>query len=145
QVGRLWDALERLGMWDDTLIIVSADHGEMLGDHGLRQKLGYWEESYFIPCIVRDPSRPEAHGTVVERFTENVDIMPTILDAIGVTVPAQCDGFPLTPFLAGDEPGRWRAAAHWEFDWRGYILRQMPTEWPWNRAPERFNLAALRT
>ena len=43
-------------MWDDTLIIVTADHGEMLGDHGLREKLGYWEQSYAIPCIVRDPS-----------------------------------------------------------------------------------------
>ena len=52
------------GRWDDTLIVVTADHGEMLGDHGLQQKLGYWEESYAIPCIVRDPSRPDdaRHG-----------------------------------------------------------------------------------
>jgi arylsulfatase A-like enzyme len=145
QMGRLWDALERLGMWDDTLVLVTADHAEMLGDHGLRQKLGYWEQSYFIPCIVRDPSRAAAHGTVVDRFTENVDVMPTICDAIGVPVPSQCDGFPLTPFLAGETPRRWRTAAHWEFDWRGYLLRQVPVEWPWDRALERAHLATLRT
>ena len=51
--------------------------------------------------IVRDPRHPEAHGTVVSDFTENVDVFPTICDAIGIDVPAQCDGMPLTPFLAG--------------------------------------------
>ena len=108
------------------MIIVTADHGEMLGDHGLREKVGYWEQSYAIPCIVRDPSHPANHGTVVERFTENVDVMPTICEAIGVPVPAQCDGYPLTPFLAGERPPWWRSAAHWEFDWRGYLIRAVP-------------------
>ena len=126
--------------------MVTADHGEMLGDHGLQQKLGYWEESYAIPCIVRDPSRPDAHGTVVERFTENVDVMPTICDAIGLPVPAQCDGYPLTPFLAGEQPPWWRTSAHWEFDWRGDLHpRRCPVEWPWDRTLERQHLATLRT
>jgi arylsulfatase A-like enzyme len=145
QLGRLWDALERLGMWDDTLIVVTSDHGEMLGDHGLREKLGYWEQSYWIPLIVRDPLHRETHGTVVERFTENVDVMPTICDAIGVPVPSQCDGYPLTPFLAGERPQWWRTAAHWEYDWRGHVLRQVPAEWPWDRTLERQHLATLRT
>ena len=145
QLGRLWDALERLGMWDDTLIVVTADHAEMLGDHGLRDKLGYWEQSYFIPCIVRDPSRRDMHGTVVDRFTENVDVMPTICEAIGVPVPSQCDGYPLTPFLSGERPPWWRTAAHWEFDWRGYVLRHVPVDWPWDRTLERQHLATLRT
>ena len=123
QLGRLWGALRGLGVWDDTVVIVTADHGEMLGDHGLREKVGYWEQSYAIPCIVRDPSHPATHGTVVEHFTENVDVMPTICDTIGVPVPAQCDGYPLTPFLTGERPPWWRAAAHWEFDWRGYLIR----------------------
>jgi len=145
QLGRLWDALRRSGAWDDTVIIVTADHGEMLGDHGFREKLGYWEQSYFIPCIVRDPSHPESHGAVVEQFTENVDVMPTICDAIGVPVPSQCDGYPLTPFLSGQQPRWWRTAAHWEFDWRGYVVRHVPVEWPWDRTLERQHLATLRT
>ena len=104
QLGRLWKALEDRGLWDDTLIIVTADHGEQLGDHGLIQKGGFFEASYHIPCIIRDPRRPKAHGTVVERFTENVDILPTLCEAMGVAIPAQCDGLPLTPFLAGEDP-----------------------------------------
>lgn len=118
QVGRILDHLERTGAWDDTIIVLSADHAEMLGDHGLLGKLGYWEQSYAIPCIVRDPRCPATHGTVVDRFTENVDVMPTICALTGVDVPAQCDGRSLVPFLDGRSPDDWRDAAHWEFDWR---------------------------
>ena len=57
QLGRVWQTLRDLGAWDDTLIVVTADHGEQLGDHGLIQKLGYWESSYHIVGIVRDPGR----------------------------------------------------------------------------------------
>jgi arylsulfatase A-like enzyme len=145
QVGRLCEALQRSGQWDDTVIVITSDHGEMLGDHGLKEKLGYWEQSYAIPCIVRDPSRPAAHGNVVERFTENVDLMPTICEAIGVPVPAQCDGYPLTPFLDDEIPDRWRTAAHWEFDWRSMLIGSVPQEWPWDRTLERQHLAVLRT
>ncbi len=144
QLGRLWKALEDRGLWDDTLIIVTADHGEQLGDHGLIQKGGFFEASYHIPCIIRDPRRPKAHGAVVERFTENVDILPTLCEAMGLPVPAQCDGLPLTPFLAGEDPPWWREAAHWEFDWRGAAIPLGPHQWPWDRRLERQNLAVRR-
>lgn len=144
QMGRLWAALRRLEMWDDTMVVITSDHGEMLGDHGLMGKLGYWEQSYAIPCIVRDPRKPAGHGGVVDRFTENVDLMPTICEALDVAVPAQCDGYPLTPFLDGSEPPWWRDAAHWEFDWRGELIRAVASEWPWDRTLERQNLAVVR-
>ena len=54
-------------MWDDTLIIVTADHGEMLGDHGLREKLGYWEESYCDPrasCATHRSPRRTARSSI---------------------------------------------------------------------------------
>ncbi len=145
EVGRLLAELRRLGQWDDTVVVVTSDHGEMLGDHGLKEKLGYWEQSYAIPCIVRDPRLADGHGTVVEAFTENVDVMPTICDAIGVPVPTQCDGYPLTAFLAGEARDRWRLAAHWEYDWRAMLIGAVPHEWPWERTLERQHLAVHRT
>jgi arylsulfatase A-like enzyme len=145
EVGRLFEALRQHGQWDDTVIIVTSDHGEMLGDHGLKEKLGYWEQSYAVPCIVRDPRLVDGHGSVVDEFTENVDVMPTICDSIGVPVPAQCDGFPLTPFLQGEVPHRWRRATHWEYDWRGMLIDVAPHEWPWDRTLERQHLAVHRT
>lgn len=144
QVGLLRAALERLGQWDDTVVIVTADHGEQAGDHGLLEKLGFFESSYHIPCIVRDPSRPAAHGSVVDRFTENVDVLPTICDTIGAETPIQCDGWSLTPFLGGDEPEHWRSAAHWEYDWRDLFIDGLT---PPRTDPrlERQNASTLRT
>ena len=62
QLGRVWDVLARTGQFDDTVVVVTSDHGEMLGDHGLKEKLGYWEQSYHVLGIVRDP-RPPARPT----------------------------------------------------------------------------------
>ncbi|MFM8553815.1 MAG: sulfatase-like hydrolase/transferase [Acidimicrobiales bacterium] len=145
ELGRLFEHLRRTGKWDDTVVVVTADHAELLGDHGLREKVGYWETSQHIPCIIRDPRHGGSAGAVVERFTENVDIMPTLCDAMGIPVPHQCDGFPLTPFLRGEEPPVWRDAAHWEYDWR-FALVQLGAEvpWPWKRSLEKLTLCVHR-
>jgi arylsulfatase A-like enzyme len=148
QLGRLFDALRAAGTWSRTLVVVTADHAELLGDHGLLGKLGYWEQSYATPCIVRDPAQPAGHGSVVTLFTENVDVMPTICEAIGLPVPAQCDGSALTSFLAGAPPTEWRTAAHWEFDWRAELVQAglaQPDAPPWDRTLARHNLTTLRT
>ena len=145
QLGRLWDFLRDRGEWERTLIVVTADHAEMLGEHGLKQKVGYWGSSYHIVGIVRDPRLPAGFGTVVDDFTENVDLLPTICAAIGQPVPMQCDGMPLTPFLRGERPPRWRTAAHWEYDWRDVVLRRGVGPWPDDRRPERYQLTVLRT
>ena len=103
RLGQLFDYLDRTGLAADTLVVVTGDHGEMGGDHWLLEKLGYWDESYHVPLIVRDP-RPAAdgaRGTVVRHFTESVDLLPTICEWLGIDVPAQADGWPLTPFLHG--------------------------------------------
>lgn len=104
QLGRVWDKLADLGMWENTMIIITADHGEQLGDHGLKEKLGFFPQSYHILGLVRDPRNTKQHGTVVDKFTENIDIFPTIADALEQPVPLQCDGLPLTPFLTGATP-----------------------------------------
>ena len=144
QLGRIWDALDRTGQWDDTIIIVTADHAELLGDHGLKEKVGYWETSQHIVSIIRDPHHADVHGTVVDRFTENVDIMPTICEFVGVPVPVQCDGSPLTAFLRGEEPTTWRDRAHWEYDWRSSLIPVYPTDDPRKRHLETMNLAVHR-
>jgi len=120
QFGRLLDLLEADGTIDDTMIVVTSDHGEMLGDHWLLQKLGWWDASFHVPLIVHDPRR-DAHNTrglVLDAFTENIDVMPTILEWIGLEVPLQCDGASVLPWVHGDPPTRWRDAVHWEWDFR---------------------------
>jgi arylsulfatase A-like enzyme len=147
ELGRLFDHLRASGRWDRTVVIVTADHGEQLGDHGLIQKAGFYEPSYHIVGFVRDPRHAATAGRVVDAPTENVDILPTICDVIGVPIPAQCDGFPLTPFLRGEEPPTWRNAAHWEWDWRAATIERMrgAPEWPWDRRLEQRSLAVRRS
>ncbi|HEY6597815.1 MAG TPA: alkaline phosphatase family protein [Pseudomonadales bacterium] len=120
-VGRLIGHLKASGQYDDTLIIFTSDHGEQMGDHWLLGKCGYFEQSYHIPLIVRDPraAADATRGRVVDAFTENVDIMPTLLDWLGIAVPSACDGRSLMPFLTDAHPPHaWREEAHWEFDFR---------------------------
>jgi arylsulfatase A-like enzyme len=143
QLARVWAALAQRGEWDNTVIVVTADHGEQLGDQGLVQKAGFYESSYAVLGIVRDPRCN--HVGVVDEFTENVDIMPTLCDAMGAPVPAQCDGFPLTPFLRGERPASWRDAAYYEWDWRDVFIPHGDHEWPWDRRLERQNLAVRRS
>ncbi len=118
QVGRLLDHLDETGAASDTIVVLTADHGEQLGDHWLLQKLGFFDESYHVPLIVRWPDAAAEPGSTVDAFTEHVDLMPTILDLIGRTTPTSCDGSSLRPFLDGVTPSRWRAEAHWEWDFR---------------------------
>ena len=132
QVGRLLTALDELGATDETVVVVTSDHGEMLGDHGLMSKLGFHDQAFYIPLIVRAPGGTGIEtactggaGQVVEGFTENIDVMPTVLDLAGAEVPRQCQGRSLRPFLDGSVadgglPDGWRNAAHWEFDFRAW-------------------------
>jgi arylsulfatase A-like enzyme len=144
-LGRIWQRLRERGEWENTVIVITADHGEQLCDQGLVQKAGFFESSYHIIGIVRDPSHPEGFGRVVDAFTENVDIMPTLCGMLDQPVPLQCDGMPLTPWLRGETPTNWRDEAHWEWDWRDAFIPMGAPLWPVDRRLERQNLASLRT
>jgi len=107
-IGRLLDYLKDSGQYEDTLIVVTADHGEMLGDHYAWGKQTVYDPSFRVPLIIRDPERRQAAGTVVEALTESVDIAPTILDWIGQAIPPAFDGRSLLPFVRGTPPAGWR-------------------------------------
>jgi arylsulfatase A-like enzyme len=117
-LGRLVAALKTSGELDRTLVLVTADHGEMLGDHWLLGKAGFFPQPFQVPLIVVDPSPGAVRGRVVEAFTEHVDLMPTILERIGLQPPRQCDGRSLVSWLEGASPADWRQAAHYEHDFR---------------------------
>ena len=143
QLGRLRAELEARGEWDSTIVVVTSDHAELLGDHGLKNKGGFFEQSQHIVGIVRDPRRV-AKGVVVSAFTENVDIMPTLCELLGEDVPLQCDGRSLVPFLDGDEPRDWRDAAHWEYDWSPVVLPMGDFPWPRDRRLSTYSVSVRR-
>lgn len=119
-LGRLFAWLRATGRWDDTIIVVASDHGEQLGDHHVLHKLGWFDASYHVPLIVRDPRRrlDGARGRVVHQPTENVDILPTLLHLLDAEIPLQCDGRSLLPWLQGETPDAWRTEVFFEFDFR---------------------------
>jgi arylsulfatase A-like enzyme len=145
QLGRVWNALRDSGQWDNTIVIVTSDHGEQLGDHGMVQKMGWFEESFHIPLIVRDPRTSQTGGGVVEVFTEAVDVFPTLCELIDVPVPRQCDGRSLRPFLEGEEPEEWRDAVYWEFDWRFFTAGRDGAKWPEDRRSVGHQLTVRRS
>lgn len=107
QIGRLMKFLRGNRLDEDTLIIFTSDHGDMLGDHHLWRKTYGYEGSAHVPLIVRLPAGMQAQ---TERSSDAVtclqDIMPTILSACAVPIPDSVDGRSLLPLMAGDRTGR---------------------------------------
>lgn len=100
-VGMLIEELKRQGMYDDTLIVFTSDHGEMLGSHGLWQKMCMYEESVRTPLAIKFPAaaniRPRAVGAPVSA----VDVFPTLCDALGLEAPEGLSGRSLMPLVRG--------------------------------------------
>jgi arylsulfatase A-like enzyme len=138
-LGRLFASLRRTGVWDRTLVVVTSDHGEMAGEHWLWGKDGYFEGSFHVPLLVRDPIG--AKGARVDAFTESVDVMPTILEWLGRR-PPPADGRSLMPFLRGEVPADWRREAHWEWDFRD--RRKPAAQTTLGLGDDEANLAVLR-
>ena len=99
QVGRILDELDELGLRDNTIVVVSSDHGDMLGSHGTRLKRKPWEESIRVPGIVRHPGAPAGRET--DALFSHVDIAPTLLSLCELPVPAEMQGASLAPVVLG--------------------------------------------
>ncbi len=109
QVGRLLDALDRLGLSDRTVVILWGDHGWHLGDHGFWCKHTNYEQAARAPLILRAPGR-RAAGARPDALVEFVDIYPTLCDLCGIPKPAELEGTSMAPLH--DDPKRpWERAA----------------------------------
>jgi arylsulfatase A-like enzyme len=118
-LGRLFDAMDRAGRFDDTLVVFTSDHGDFLGDHWLGEKELFFDTVQRVPFIVVDPSRDadRTRGGVDARFVESVDVVPTILDALGLEAPRhRIEGRSLLPLLRGAATA-WRDTVFSELDW----------------------------
>lgn len=107
-LGKLLAALDRLGLSDNTFIILMGDNGWFMGEHGFTSKVLPYEESIRVPFIV---SGPDLKGTVCDELILNADIAPTFLDIAGIPVPDNMHGRSLVPLLNGET-----------VDWRQSIL-----------------------
>jgi len=120
EFGRLLDELEATGRMADTLIVVTSDHGDYLGDHWMGEKDLFHDPSARIPLIVYDPRQAAdaTRGTVCDALVEAIDLAPTFVQAVGAAVPGHIlEGRSLQPLLHGQTPQDWRAAVVSEYDW----------------------------
>lgn len=141
-IGRLIAWLKDSGRYDDTLIVLTADHGEMLGDYGLWGKQSFHDACFHVPLIIRHPES-NVRGNVMTDPTESVDVSPTILDCLGVDVPHSMDGISLKPYLFGDIPKLRREHSFSELTFGNPVS---PTRWQshLNLPLDAANLAILR-
>lgn len=109
QVGRLFGELKRLGMADNTVVLFTADHGNMLGDRGRWFKGLQYEGSARVPLLWRGPKgSKERGGRVVNKVIENTDLMPTILEAAGLPEPEGVQGRSFLKLAATGRDDNWK-------------------------------------
>ena len=113
QVGRLLDVLERKGLREETIVVVTTDHGFSDGQHGYWGKHNMWDVALHVPLILHVPGLTPSAATT-QRLSEHVDLYPTLCDLCGLSTPDFVEGTSLVPLL--EDPGRpWKEAV---FAWR---------------------------
>jgi uncharacterized sulfatase len=158
QIGRVLDAVDRLGLRDNTVIVFWSDHGYHLGEHGLWFKQSCFEEVARIPLIISVPGLKSA-GQASPRLAELVDLYPTLADVAGLTPPPGLQGFSLRPLLLNptaswehpaftqvqrpEGPGHTVRTGHWRYtQWNGGAKGEELYDQE-NDPQELHNLAAL--
>ena len=106
QLGRLFGHLEAAGLLENTVVVVTSDHGESLFEHGLVGHSSLYDHDLLIPLVIAAPIEP-ARGRRVSAQVRSVDIAPTLMELAGLAPLASIDGSSLVPFLRGEAaPGR---------------------------------------
>jgi iduronate 2-sulfatase len=107
QLGRVLDALDRLELWDDTVVVFTSDHGYHMGEHQLWQKTTLFENSARVPMLIAAPGFDATRGRRSGAVAELIDIYPTLADLAGLAAPSQLMGASLRPQLENvNAPGR---------------------------------------
>ena len=101
-VGAILDKLESLGLSDNTIVVFTSDHGDMMGAHRMVAKGVMYEEAVRIPFLLRDPRITTSQRIINERISQ-IDIVPTLLDLMGREIPGYLQGKSLVPALEQDE------------------------------------------
>jgi arylsulfatase A-like enzyme len=97
QIGRILDRLRETGRLDDTIVVYTSDHGDLLGSHGMCDKQTFYQESAHIPFIARWPGRIPAGSR--DQLLGIADMAPTILGLVGLALPGEIDGRDLSACL----------------------------------------------
>lgn len=122
QIGKLLDYLDEAGLRDDTIVVYTADHGEMLGDFGLYFKSNFYNGSVRVPLII-SYLRKLAGGRTSDALVGLQDLMPTMLSLAGHPLEERVDGHDLTSVLLQDRPVRdYYIAQCGETPWQKYMV-----------------------
>lgn len=133
-VGRILDALEASGQADDTIVVFTSDHGDMMGDHACLAKNLTYEQSIGIPLLIRNP-RLSAKQRRIPGYVSQIDLVPTLLDLLGQEIPPHLQGRSLRPVLeGGGDLGDNEVFVEWNNGdtWRTIIT---PDGWKLNLSP----------
>ncbi|MFH1266634.1 MAG: sulfatase [Planctomycetota bacterium] len=109
-VGRIVETVAECGLEDDTILVFTSDHGDMLGSHGQIRKQKPWDESIRVPFLVRYPAALGRRGRKLALPVNTPDIMPTLLGLSGLEIPGTVEGADRSKLLRGEEPDRDEAA-----------------------------------
>ena len=107
-VGRIVDELKAQGIYDDTLLLFTADHGDMLGSHCLWQKMCMYEESVRTPLSIKFPRTFQPARRKVSDVVSAIDVLPTLFDFLKLDAPKNLSGVSLLPAIAGKALNRER-------------------------------------
>jgi len=137
-VAKLLQTLDETGIAEDTIVVFTSDHGDLLGSHGAYKKQQPYDESVRVPMLYRYPRKLGAAGRELDAVMNSEDIMPTLLGLCGVTIPDTVEGLDYSAHMrhvqAGDSPfdgatmiacvqpfGQWNRAAHDGREYRGIV------------------------
>ncbi|MCM0646862.1 arylsulfatase [Clostridium swellfunianum] len=116
QIGRFLQVLSEYNCLNNSIILFTSDHGDLLGDHNLFRKTYPYQGSISVPFIIYDPGKllGENRGQTISKVVELRDIMPTLLDIAGVDIPDTVDGKSIRILIEGNLNGNWREYIHGE-------------------------------